>query len=529
MNIFTKKIIKDFTFMETIWINYPETKEVREQIAKNVWEYLYYENKSYENLSSTYLEDSMSILLPFKKFTINNSTLTSKIISDFFLQLRENWNDITPIEDLKKDVENLTIKKIILKRFRNDKLRIKHQQFKRKMNYYKHEESNLIKYQNRASKDELKMLKSLLENSIESTSDKKTISKLNLTMEEIEKYKANWENLQKTMEDYFLNYYELLKISRELFHDPDLIPGMGWDLEKGKLTRSDFKKFLNISQTLQNKPELIALIEQLGRSQVQNQLKKHNGIDKETLAYLNNESPKELLGINQGDDLSRILPSELVNLKNKNLKNIFYSKLLEKKLIQYQLSGEKNIYKKKGKINLEPEKGPIIACIDTSSSMEGLPEEIAKGIVIKLYNISKKEKRKVYLIVFSSTDELVEIEITKKTNFSTLIKFLQQSFFGGTDYTFPLRRAIDLIEKNKYPLADILMITDGLCKIDDSFLKFLNNKRNILKFKIYTLVLSHRIENDSYSDKIINYKVEPNNNGNKNMILSPRIDPYNTV
>jgi len=510
MNIFTKKIIKDFKFMESIWINYPETKEIREKAAKNIWEFLYYEERSYENLTSTSLEDSMSILLPFKEFTLNNSALTSKIVGDFFLKLRENWNEMTPLRDLKEDVENLTVKDILIKKFRRDKLQIKHQQFKRKKNLYKHEESSLIKYQEKLRENELDILKSLLLNSKNFTDSKETISKLDLTLKEIEKYKAGWEKLQGTMQDYFSEYYDLLKISRDLFHDPDLIPGLGWDLGKGELTQRDLNKFLKISQSLETKPELTALIDQLGRSPVQNHPTKHHGINRENPIYLENknESPRELLGINQGDDLSRILPSELVNLKNKNLKNIFYSKLLEKKLIQYQLSGENHIDERAGKINLKYEKGPIIACIDTSSSMEGLPEEISKGAVIKLYNISKREKRKVYLIIFSSTDELIEIEITKKTNLSILIKFLQQSFFGGTDYISPLKKAINLIEKNKYSLADILMITDGLSKVDNSFLEYLNKKRDTLNFKIYTLVISHRIEKDSYSDKIVNYKVE---------------------
>lgn len=509
MSIFTKEIIKDFTFMESIWINYPETKETREKIAKNIWEFLYYEEKSYENITSTLLEESMVVLLPFKKFTLNNSALTSKVVGDFFLKLRENWNDMTPIKDLKKDVENLTLKNILIKKFRSHKLKIKRRQFKRKKNIYKHEESLLAKSKENNSKDELDILKSLLQNSKNFTSDEKTITKLDLTLKEIEKYKANWETLQKKMQDYFSEYYELLKVSRELFHDPDLIPGLGWDLGKGKLSRRDLNKLLKISQSLADKPELISLINQLGRNSIKNNLVENHKRNKKTSIYLKNknESPRELLGIKQGDDLSRILPSELVNLKNKTLKNIFYSKFLEKKLIQYQLSGEKDIYEKIGKINSKYIKGPIIACIDTSSSMEGIPEEISKSVVIKLYNISKKEKRNVHLIIFSSTDELVEIEINQKTNITILINFLQQSFFGGTDYTSPLKKAIDLIEKKKYSLADILMITDGLSKVNNSFLEYLNKKRNILNFKIYTLVISHRIEKDSYSDKIVNYKI----------------------
>lgn len=510
MNIFTNKIIKDFTFMESIWINYPETKEVREKIAKNIWEFLYYEERLYKQITSTSLEESIEILLPFKEFTQNNFALTSKIVGDFFLRLRENWNDMTPIKDIKDDVEKLTLKTIPIEKFGTDKLQTKLKQLKRKKDLYKHEESNLIKFQNKLNENELDLLKTLLQSYKNSVDNKESLSKLDLTLKEIEKYKTNWKKLQKTMENYFSDYYSQLKISRDLFHDPSLIPGLGWDLGKGKLSQRDLNRFLEISQSIKNKSQLTGLIDQLGRSSNHNHIARHHGINKDNPIYLENknDSPKELLGINQGYDLSRILPSELVNLKNKNLKNIFYSKLLEKKLIQYQLSGENDKDEMAGKVNLKHEKGPIIACIDTSSSMEGIPEEISKGVIIKLYNTCKKEKRKLYLIIFSSTDELIEVEITKKTNFSVLIKFLQQGFSGGTDYTSPFKKAIHLIEKNNYSLADILMVTDGLSKIDNHFLEYLNAKRDALNFKIYTLAISHLLEKDSYSDKIVNYKIE---------------------
>lgn len=513
MNIFTTKIIKDFTFMEPIWINYPETKEIRVKIAKNIWEFLYYEERTYKELTSTPLEKSIKLLLPFKEFTQNNSTLTSKIISDLFLKLRENWNNMTPIKDIKKDVENLTMRSIPINKFGIDKLQTKLKQLKRKKQLYKHEESNLIKQQQKLDENEFDLLKSLLQSYKNSTDNKESHLKADLTLKEIEKHKKSWAKLQRTMENYLIDYYNQLKISRELFHDPNLIPGLGWDLGKGKLSQNDLNKFLQISQSLKNKPELITLIEQLGRSSSHKHRIKTHGTSKDSPIYIEKKknSPKELLGINQGSDLSRILPSELVNLKNKTLKNIFYSRLLEKKLFQYQLSGESDEDEITGKVNLREEKGPIIACIDTSSSMEGIPEEISKGVIIELYNVCKKEKRKLYLIIFSSTDELIEVEITQKTNFSILIKFLQKGFFGGTDYTSPLKKAINLIEKNKYSLADILMITDGLSKIDDPFLEYLNTKRDSLNFKIYTLAISHRIEKDSYSDKIINYKIELTN------------------
>ena len=47
-------------------------------------------------------------------------------------------------------------------------------------------------------------------------------------------------------------------------------------------------------------------------------------------------------------------------------------------------------------------KGPIIVCVDTSGSMQGTPENIAKTVTFALSKIAIEEERKCYLISFST-------------------------------------------------------------------------------------------------------------------------------
>lgn len=68
-------------------------------------------------------------------------------------------------------------------------------------------------------------------------------------------------------------------------------------------------------------------------------------------------------GIQQGSDISRLLASETMRLLSPLTRGQFLLDLTEGKTLQYQISGKQ----KKGK-------GPIIICIDSSGSMDGLPE-----------------------------------------------------------------------------------------------------------------------------------------------------------
>ena len=54
-------------------------------------------------------------------------------------------------------------------------------------------------------------------------------------------------------------------------------------------------------------------------------------------------------------------------------------------------------------------KGPMILCIDTNGSMNGTPEYIAKAIALYFATQSMKEKRKCFLINFSTSIETLEL------------------------------------------------------------------------------------------------------------------------
>ena len=87
-----------------------------------------------------------------------------------------------------------------------------------------------------------------------------------------------------------------------------------------------------------------------------------------------------------------------------------------------------------------------------------------------------------------------------------LLRFLNQGFNGGTDFNTPLREAIKIIEsKRNYNKADILFITDGLCNLNNTSTKIIQERKKKLNFQIFTVNCQGYVGymKDRFSDEII--------------------------
>ena len=211
----------------------------------------------------------------------------------------------------------------------------------------------------------------------------------------------------------------------------------------------------------------------------------------------------ELFGINKSGNISRMLPSELLNLEDENLKYLFYAKYLENSLLTYEIKGKDEIEKNETEEKIS-NKGPIVVCLDTSGSMKGTPLLRAKALVLSITKILREENRELYVILFGAKGQFQEISLEGEEDICRAIKFLKKSYEGGTDFETPLRRGIEIIsEKENYRKADILMVTDGSCRISYQFKRVLKEEKERLDFKIYTVICeADRVEKD-FSDGVI--------------------------
>ena len=86
-------------------------------------------------------------------------------------------------------------------------------------------------------------------------------------------------------------------------------------------------------------------------------------------------SKSDISGITVGNDLNSLLPTEIAMLSEKGTQDIFYRNYAEKRLQIFASASS-------GEAKKEHQDGPVIICLDTSSSMNGEPATIAKMLTI---------------------------------------------------------------------------------------------------------------------------------------------------
>ena len=106
--------------------------------------------------------------------------------------------------------------------------------------------------------------------------------------------------------------------------------------------------------------------------------------------------------------------------------------------------------------------GPIILCLDTSGSMMGARETVAKAMALECMRQAKSQQRACYLYSFSGPGDCQELELkVTGQGVSKLLEFLAGSFHGGTDVDEPFIRALDRLGQEEWSNSDILLVTDG--------------------------------------------------------------------
>lgn len=104
----------------------------------------------------------------------------------------------------------------------------------------------------------------------------------------------------------------------------------------------------------------------------------------------------------------------------------------------------------------------MLLCVDTSGSMQGGAEAVAKAVVLEAMRVAHAQKRACHLFAFGGPEEIVEIELgLDMQGLNRLSEFMGQGFHGGTDICGPIERALQRIEMDGWQLADLLIASDG--------------------------------------------------------------------
>ncbi len=335
--------------------------------------------------------------------------------------------------------------------------------------------------------DEIKPLKVSLLNEIE-----KNISVL------IE----NWELSQiKLIKEELIKKYisklEYIKKLKEILSDLDLGTGYFWDLSKGNLIESDINTLISWVEFLKKNKEIMELCNLLGKMKKYNKeliKEKISRTIKYDIKVPDKNSNEEISGIKLGKSIEYLLPNELALLNDSELEELFDLKYVEEKLMLFDYDSYINIEQEKKfeefiESEKDEEKGPIIICVDTSGSMSGAPERIAKAIAFCISSKAISENRPCLLINFSTSIEV--IEFNKFSSFSDILNFLKKSFNGGTDLIPALKYSLDKMESEKFEKADVLILSDFILNnIGNEILEKINNAK-ILGNKFFSISIGN--------------------------------------
>lgn len=247
-----------------------------------------------------------------------------------------------------------------------------------------------------------------------------------------------------------------------------------WGLDDGKLTAESYDEKVMVSGQLRKLRKVRDISEMTGRfrasaSKLQKKQTKEMGM--------------EMYGVEIGNEIHRVLPSEKMLLSNERTKKSFLKKYTQRELLSYKYRN-----------NRIQSKGPIICCIDTSTSMEGELEVWSKSIALTLLDIARKQKRDFVAIIFSYKVGAI-IEFNKNRVEPKKIYDLATMFFGsGTNFVEPLTESLRLLNSYRYKYADIIFITDGEAPLDEDFIEKFNENKEKKEFRMITVNVSDKIE-----------------------------------
>jgi uncharacterized protein with von Willebrand factor type A (vWA) domain len=289
----------------------------------------------------------------------------------------------------------------------------------------------------------------------------------------LESFAADWKDRCDMMEELsavFGEYADLVKNSR-------------WDMLRGLLRSGGWQEVVRARRLIEALPELARIVRQLGRARETDAPDASNSVEvrvmEEHLATRPvtritqvPDFPGETLGVRRSGRVARMLPAEAMLLLHPRLRLVWHARHAERTLLSYQdddrMPDVRNELapawrpSSRRAANQRREMGPMLVCVDTSGSMQGGAEAVAKAVVLEAVRSAHAQKRACYLFAFSGPEEVVETELTVDCEgIERLAGFMGQTFRGGTDISGPLERALDKLNESHWQLADLLIASDG--------------------------------------------------------------------
>jgi uncharacterized protein with von Willebrand factor type A (vWA) domain len=297
-----------------------------------------------------------------------------------------------------------------------------------------------------------------------------------------ERYQAFLEAIMDGLYRKLNEFHSEMEENLDLFDTLALLfPGRNWSYSIKELKKEPFYMQLKMLKTyssfFEKSPELRKIVDFIGRQEFD---------PPNDRIRLSPFGKNRIQSVRFSDSLNNLLPMEAAKLLNPVLKQKFYADMLEGKLLSYQLLGKHFT----GPPHLKP-RGPMIVLVDTSGSMHGASQTLAKSAALAMAKRMLTQKRDMKLILFASTSQHLEIELSSRKKMSDkFLNFLLHTFGGGTDFNTALASGLRSLKEKDFQGADLLFITDGKSEISDELvLARWEEAKKKYNAKVYSLIV----------------------------------------
>lgn len=285
-----------------------------------------------------------------------------------------------------------------------------------------------------------------------------------------------------------------------------------WDELQGQLSRREWREAQRIGTLLQRLPRLAAFIDGVGRRSAEPRQPPaqqprpdplpHTGAARHPADEQERRpEPQSVDGVRRARDLARMTGGESLNLTHPALRRLWRARFAEAQLQSYDDRAPHDSQRPLPRP--EPQarrpqpvpagRGPMIVCLDTSGSMRGAPENVAKACVLQALRSAQAGRRGCRLLAFGGHDELLERELAlTPEGLEHLLDVMGQSFDGGTDVQTPIETAIDRVQATGWEDADILIVSDGEFGVTHHTLALLRDAKARLGLRVHGILIGDR-------------------------------------
>ncbi|MEO0732158.1 MAG: VWA domain-containing protein [Bacteroidota bacterium] len=296
---------------------------------------------------------------------------------------------------------------------------------------------------------------------------------------------------------------------------------LGWDLSRDLWQDTSFDVLERYEDLLQNETSIRELVDLLGEMSEAEIILEEETLEKTIVRkewVVDPQQRSEISGVHESQDLNNLLSSEVGLLGQAGTESLFLKKYVDQQLLTFRYEDRKLVTSRDNIMEVhqrvrKKEKGPFIVLVDTSQSMQGRPEEIAKVLCLGILKMAIKDNRRAYLINFSqgiNTIDLYDIY----NSLEEVAAFLRMSFNGGTDASLALGEAVRQLRTHDYEDADVLMISDFIMyRLDKEVLDAIRYFQQNKGTEFHSLAISQEANGEFLRRFDTNWVYDPRDKG----------------